>query len=118
MRKLILLLLLLFLFLLSGCTGQTEHITLGSWEGEPLTWQVLKQQDDRMLVLCDQVVDTLQYNPAFVGVVWENTTARKWLNEEFLQNAVTEEERARILLTTVSNAKKEGRYGINGGADT
>jgi len=58
-----------------------------------------------------------RYNEKREDVTWETCTLRKWLNGDFYNDAFTEEEKKRILLTEVRN-EDNPRYKTPGGNDT
>jgi tetratricopeptide (TPR) repeat protein len=106
-----------------------EYLTFGSYRGEPLKWQVLAEESDRLLVIAKDSVTIKQYytppppEPPTVievqGVLitlpeyepsgspyetsWGGSRIRTWLNEDFYEEAFTEAEKSRILETRVAN---------------
>lgn len=84
-------------------------MTFGSYEqdndfsngNEPIQWRDLEKQDDRVLVISDQILDCKPFNTREVIGYWENSTLREWLNNEFLGTAFTKTEQSSILTTTV-----------------
>lgn len=102
-----------------------DTITFGSYEqdnnfkngAEPIEWQVLDVQDRKALVISKYALDYLRYNEKEITVSWENCSARKWLNSNFINAAFTEEEQKAIIKTKLSNQGNE-KYGTMGGNDT
>ena len=92
-------------------------VTFGSYKGESLQWIAVESLGNRQFLICRNVIDCLPYNEEQCATDWYDCTLRAWLNDEFLNEAFTEEERARILLTDVVN-RDNLEYGIRGGADT
>ena len=86
-------------------------------EKQPIRWQVLSVNDTDVFLLSERVLDFLPYEAEAETVTWENSSIRKWLNEEFYRDAFSEEERAAIKETAVTNADNP-EYGTDGGADT
>ena len=77
-------------------------------ETEPLFWRVIDKQDGKLLILCDKLIDSFCYNtnPDMTDldkVTWENCSVRKFLNNDFLEQMFTEEERALIQTTHLEN---------------
>lgn len=99
--------------------GNKEYITFGSYRGYALTWDILDYSSDkkRALVLCRNVVENIPYNEESEEITWENCTLRKWLNEDFYKNAFTDSERARIVLSKITNPDNDV-YVTEGGNDT
>ena len=77
-------------------------MTFGHWpQGangalEPIRWNVLTQENDRLLVLADKVLDMQPFDHAAQPVRWENCSLRQWLQEVFLPQAFTKVEREKI----------------------
>lgn len=104
-----------------------EIVTFGAYpqtasgsDSTPIQWFVLEEDDGKALLVSRYLLETMTYNPERAGSKWEESALRQWLNEDFLNNAFTEEERAAILLTDVDNSWKEsyGRECVDGGGDT
>ena len=90
-----------------------DVITFGHYEQdgktrngkEEIEWLVLDKQDDRLLVISRYGLDAKPYNRMNANITWENCTLRTWLNDDFLKEAFTGDEQARILTVTVSDEK-------------
>ena len=86
-----------------GSIVQFGHSSL---KDEPLDWQVLEVHDDRALLLSRYVLEYRPFHDRWGLVTWENSSLRKYLNDEFWHVAFTEEERqsiARILVKADEN---------------
>ena len=102
-----------------------DYVTFGSYEQdndtvngkEAIEWQVLDKKDDHVLLISKYGLDSEPYNESFADVTWENCTLRNWLNNTFLQEAFTPQERAAILSVTISNPDNPA-WGTKGGNDT
>lgn len=110
--------------MMSGCSSseyqyenvkEGELLELGRYHQEtevgkdfcpPIEWYVLKKENGQALLLSKYVLacvpygDKEQEGEAFVGCVWRDSNLRRWLNEEFYEDAFTKEEQERILYTT------------------
>jgi len=86
-------------------------IPFGNYE-----WRVLDVQNDRALILSENIIEQRKYNEEFKGVTWEICTLRKYLNSEFIQK-FTGEQQKRIVETRVTNNDNLW-YGTKGGNDT
>lgn len=84
---------------------------------EPIEWEVLKQENGKVLLISKYGLITKRYNKTYTGITWENCSLRKWLNEEFFKEAFTEEEQERIQKVTNNNPDNE-YYRTKGGNDT
>lgn len=90
-----------------------DKITFGTYKqdasngAEDIEWLVLAKENNKILVISDKVLDFQPYNekPYYEtrkAITWEQCSLRKWLNDSFLNEAFSEEERALIQSTTVS----------------
>lgn len=96
-----------------------EYIEFGSYTqgsgGEvlPLEWVVLDKQDSRVLVISRYLVDFMPYG----SLSWEESSVRKWLNNDFLNSAFTASEAAKITDSVIPNNDNEVAA-IYGGCNT
>lgn len=77
------------------------------------TWRILDVQDGKALIITDELIEERQYNVSRTTIVWENSTIRKYLNEDFL-NQFSPSERERIEYMQHDNPP----YGRLGGKKT
>lgn len=93
--------------------GQVDQIFLGSYyqkdkEGsvkEPVLWNILELDGNKIYLLSDKVLDILPYQtPHANSVYWENCSLRSWMNSEeyFLGELFSESEKDMLLETEVS----------------
>ena len=102
-----------------------DIITFGKYEQdgdfengkEDIEWRVLKVDAGRVLVVSKYALDCQPYNINFENVTWETCSLRAWLNNDFLNEAFSEEEQAQIPCVTISN-EDNGYYETTGGSDT
>lgn len=85
-----------------GSYEQDNEISNGK---EDVEWLVLAKEDNRLLVISQYALDCQRYNTEYANVTWENCTLRKWLNEDFLNSAFSDGEKAMIPTLTVSADK-------------
>ena len=83
----------------------------------PIIWRVLDVQDDKVLLISDKVIDWRHFHDSDEDVSWETCSLRKWLNQDFYQEAFSEQEQSFILETDVK-AEENPEYGTTGGNDT
>jgi len=87
-----------------GAYEQDGDATNGN---EPIKWLVLDSDNDKLLLLSLDILEFMKYNdPDKVeGVVkvaeWKDSYIRKWLNNDFLKTAFTEEEQKALLTSRV-----------------
>ena len=89
------------------CIGKYDTIPFND-ETEYIYWRVLDKKDGKILILCDKLIDSFSfnYNPELKDldkVTWENSSLRSFLNNEFLEMMFTDEERSRVVSTTIEN---------------
>ncbi|WP_406043852.1 DUF6273 domain-containing protein [Succinimonas sp.] len=84
---------------------------------DPIEWLVLEVKGNEALLVSRYGLDCKPYNEEFADVTWEDCDLRKWLNNDFLNKAFTEEEQSRIKLSELVNDDNL-EYEISGGNDT
>ena len=98
-----------------GSYEQDDNMKNGK---EAIEWIVLSKDEDQMLVVSKYALDSLPYNKEkWTSTSWENSTLRKWLNEDFYKTAFSEDEKKMIKNTNLTNAPNT-EYGTLGGNDT
>lgn len=84
----------------------------------PITWQILKRYDDgTALVLSDEILSLKHFNEDSKSVTWENCSLRKWLNEDFYNNAFSDAEKKLIEQEELVNSDND-TFNVNGGNET
>jgi len=83
---------------------------------EPIEWLFLdiKANEGEALLISRYGLDCKPYNRKQKDVTWENCDLRKWLNNDFLKAAFTEEEQERILLSEAQNNDNPDYSAIGG----
>ena len=84
---------------------------------EDVEWLVLEVKDGKALVISKYALDCEPYNTEYKEVTWETCSLRKWLNEDFLKEAFSEEEN-KMIATTKVTADENPEYNTNPGNDT
>ena len=72
---------------------------------------------DEALLVSRYGLDCKPYNEEYTDITWENCDLQKWLNNDFLKEAFSGEERERIKLSEVVNDDNR-KYGPRGGNNT
>lgn len=80
-------------------------ITLGTWNGNPIEWIVLKENDFSALVVSKNVLFTRRFDPSSND--WNNSEIRAYLNGDFFRQAFTDEDRKSIVNTFVEGRKTD-----------
>lgn len=102
-----------------------DTITFGTYEQdnntsngkEAIEWTVLDKNGMSVLLISKQALDCQRYNTSNTDVTWETCSLRVWLNGEFLSNAFSADEQAKIQSTNVS-ADKNPKYDTDPGNAT
>ena len=102
-----------------------DYIVFGHYEQdnntdngpEPIEWEIISEQDGKMLLISRYIIDLQPYNPDNTDVTWETSYLRGWLNNEFINAAFNEAEQGQILTVTLSNPDNK-LWGTEGGNDT
>lgn len=104
-----------------------DYVTLGHYpqteegtDNTPIEWLVLDIDDGKALLLCRYGMDAKPLFSVPSQTIWKDSGLRAWLNNEFINMAFAESEKAAIAETTVINGKSEVYRGYvsNGGEDT
>lgn len=80
-------------------------ITLGTWNGNPIEWIVLKEDDFSALVVSKNVLFTRKFDPSSND--WNNSEIRAYLNGDFFRQAFTDEDRKSVVNTFVEGRKTD-----------
>ena len=80
---------------------------------EPIEWEVLAVDGDKALLVSSYVIDFVQYNSEDKKVTWEKSSLRKWLNNDFYNNAFNDKEKGCIVSTNVNNTSEYKETGSN-----
>lgn len=73
-------------------------ITLGTWNGNPIKWIVLREDDISALVISEQILLNSRFNNSKSdGDRWETSGIRNYLNYTFYNQAFNENEKKRIV---------------------
>lgn len=70
---------------------------------EVIEWDVLEVNDDSVLLISHEVIDQKPYHYAEEPITWEYCTLRQWLNNDFINTAFNDNEKARIKTVPVDN---------------
>ncbi|MCQ2555546.1 MAG: DUF6273 domain-containing protein [Clostridia bacterium] len=74
-----------------------KSFTFGNYNNSPITWLVLKQINNRVLLLSEDIIDYIPFNNTKTNTLWDNSSIRSFLNSEFLSNSFTKEELSYII---------------------
>lgn len=102
-----------------------DLITFGHYEqdndrtngAEAIYWRVLDLDENKAFLISVYNLDCGKYHEQLEAITWENATLRRWLNNDFLNTAFTQQEQESIVTATVSN-EDNFLFGTDGGSDT
>ena len=83
----------------------------------PIEWLVLDVKDNEVLLISRYGLDSKEYHNVFTDITWEDCALRKWLNNDFIKSAFSEEEAKKIKVSELKNEDNR-RYGTSGGNNT
>ncbi len=74
---------------------------------EPLNWLVLEVKDDSALLLCQYCIDTQPFAKEKEPTTWKESNIRRWVNNEFYNDAFSEVEKDNIIVTAIYDDENE-----------
>lgn len=80
-------------------------VTLGTWDGKPIQWIVLKENKLGSVVICKDCLFVRQFDSQ--NRDWPDSDIRAYLNGEFFQQAFRAEEQKRIINTIIDGKKTD-----------
>lgn len=80
-------------------------VTLGTWDGKPIQWIVLKESKLGSVVISKDGLFQRQFD--FQNRDWPDSDIRAYLNGEFFQQAFRAEEQKRIINTIIDGKKTD-----------
>ena len=100
-----------------GKYEQDNNISNGK---EDIEWLVIDESGENLLLLSKSVLDILPYDTKHTNVydqeilikvaTWEKSSLREWLNKDFFDEAFSDEEKNKVIASSVKNGFT---YGIN-----
>lgn len=85
-----------------------KMITFGNWNGSPIEWIVLSEDNFSMLVISRYEIGRYSFDSNSSNNNWGSCELRKFLKNNFFKSAFTEEEKKKIVnvkLTDSNNVK-------------
>lgn len=84
---------------------------------EDIEWYVLAEQNGMQLLISKYGLELTPYFASLADMSWESSKARQWLNDDFYNDAFSEDEKQKILPASNMNLGNK-TYGISGGNPT
>lgn len=82
-----------------------------------VNWRVVEHQNGKTLLIKDKAIGSTPYQADGKAVTWEDSSSRRWLNQEFVEETFSDLEQEAILDTTVI-AEDNPVYHTDAGNDT
>ncbi|MBQ5326225.1 MAG: hypothetical protein J6K80_03370, partial [Oscillospiraceae bacterium] len=97
--------------------AEETALGFGSYNGQPIVWRVLDiyNENEKALLVTKDIVALMAF--AEGTETWEDSLVRQWLNNDFINEAFTDEEAA-IILSTDITITPNAEYGTSGGNST
>ena len=84
--------------------AEDDVLYYGTYNGSPIAWQVIKNENNRMLLIAKNAVCELPYNDEIKDVDMSDSSLFKWLNGEFMKS-FSENQQADIIPQKVDGAE-------------
>lgn len=97
--------------------GKYEQDGNASNGKEHIEWLVLDKKDGKLFVTSKYVLIDKAFDESGSNDIWENCSLRKWLNEDFINDAFSTDEQSKIQTTHVT-ADKNPEIDVNPGNTT
>lgn len=94
-----------------------DEFEMGVWEEKPLVWRILAVENTKVLAITVDALTTSAFHDGTSGSIWENSSARAWLNGPFLSEAFPKDIRNALQKKRITN-KGNGSFDGNDEADT
>ena len=101
-------------YYIMGKYEQDNNLSNGK---EDIEWRILYKDKNKALLYTRYIIDNMRYNDEDVDITWENSTLRQWLNDEFINDTFSKEEKNLITAVLNENAKNDV-YGTDSGNKT
>ena len=86
--------------------GQYEQDNSTASGNEAIEWIILKVENGKAFVISKYALDYQQFHAkSGYTAVWEHSTIRKWLSEDFYNSAFSNTEKSKILTSTIESEK-------------
>lgn len=83
-------------------------ITLGTWDGKPIEWLVLKEEGFATLVVSRYALFNHRFDNS--SGIWESSDIRKLLLNDFFNNAFTVNEKRKIINSKLADTNNTKDY--------
>lgn len=73
-------------------------IYFGTYNGEPIAWQIVKTEENKLLLLANEAIKQLPVNSELKDITFNDSSLNAWLNNDLIQD-FTEGQKAKIITT-------------------
>ena len=94
-----------------------DIIKFGNYYKSPIEWLVLDVKGNEVLLISRYGLDCKPYHHGGIYISWEDCDLRKWLNNDFIKSAFSEEDAKKIKVSELKN-EDNPKFGTRGGNDT
>ena len=93
-----------------------KFVKFGRFNGRPISWIVLSEDDGNMLLLSKFALTHMPYNDVLELSTWDMCSLRKWLNNDFYFKCFNKEEQS-FMVKHLVNADTVSEHELNPGDD-
>ena len=99
---------------------EAQYVTFGKYKNKDIEWIELESDGEKTMMISRYVLDSAKYDKAYGVLTWADCSLRRWLNNDFLKAAFSEEEQKAIVKIRVDNSDAQGNpeWNSRGGAST
>ena len=109
----------------NNSSTSNNEITFGSYikkkkKKSPIEWIVVEDNGNEMILLSKYILDTIAYDENGEAGEWADCSLRTWLNDTFYNEAFTDDEKNKIVISSNKNPDNDfyEEEIVRGGADT
>ena len=97
--------------------GHYEQDNDPNTKNEEIEWLVLKEENDKALVISNKTIIYISFHSESRNITWEDSLLRAYLNNVFYEESFTDLEKQMIIKTKLINSKNN-EFGLTNGNDT
>ena len=71
---------------------------------EPVRWLILADEESKLTLFADKILDCKPYTEEFRGATWDNSDLRTWMNEEFYNTCFSDSEKEYLIKHTTEQS--------------
>lgn len=91
-----------------------EILSFGVYKNEAIDWEIKEIKDDKIFLVTKNIIDSKPFDTninvsKYGNNKWIDSELRKWLNTDFYNNAFSDEEKSKILLTDLQDVNSKDK---------